>query len=167
MLRALLTDRYKMTVHYEDRPMDAYTLVATKPKLTKADPANRTACKRQNQQEQGRVLPVHLVCQNMTMAQFAEQVQSYDSGILYPALDGTGIDGAWDFALDYDAMASLYQRFPLVNRGAATPDGEASDPSGSVSFIDSLKQLGLKLERSKRPEPVLVIDHIEEKPVEN
>jgi len=84
-----------------------------------------------------------------------------------PVADGTGIEGAWDFSLDYDAMASLYHRFPLVNRGLATPQGEASDPSGSVSFVDSLKQLGLKLEANKRPEPVLVIDHIEEKPAEN
>jgi uncharacterized protein (TIGR03435 family) len=29
------------------------------------------------------------------------------------------------------------------------------------------KQLGLKLERHRRPEPVLVIDHIEEKPTDN
>jgi uncharacterized protein (TIGR03435 family) len=29
------------------------------------------------------------------------------------------------------------------------------------------RQLGLKLESQKRPVPVLVIDHIEEKPTEN
>jgi len=46
--------------------------------------------------------------------------------------------------------------------------GVASDPSGAVSLTDALnKQLGLKLEAQKRPMPVLVIDHIEEKPTEN
>ena len=45
MLRALLVDRLKMVVHYEDRPQTAYTLVAAKPKLKKADPVNRTGCK--------------------------------------------------------------------------------------------------------------------------
>src|SRR5207237_1370662 len=70
MLRALLVDRYKMATHYEDRPMDAHTLVAVKPKLMKADPANRTGCARQNQQQQGQSLMVRLVCQNMTMTQF-------------------------------------------------------------------------------------------------
>ncbi|MGD0873335.1 MAG: TIGR03435 family protein [Bryobacteraceae bacterium] len=169
MLRALLIDRYKMTVHYEDRPMDADTLVAVKPKLTKADPANRTGCTRHNQQQQGRALLVRLVCQNMTMAQFAEQIPAYDSDIYYPVLDGTGISGAWDFTLNYDAMATLNARFPLFGGGAAAnPNGEASDPSGSISFVNAIeKQLGLKLEVHKRPEPVLVIDHIEEKPTEN
>jgi uncharacterized protein (TIGR03435 family) len=44
MLRALLVDRFKMAVHYEDRPVDVYTLVAAKPKFRKADPSNRTGC---------------------------------------------------------------------------------------------------------------------------
>jgi uncharacterized protein (TIGR03435 family) len=169
MLRALLVDRYKLATHYEDRPMDADTLVAAKPKLTTADPANRTGCTRQNQQQQrGMALQVRLVCQNMTMAQFAEQIQAYDTDIHYPVLDGTGIDGAWDFTLNYDALANLAARRPLGGGAAAGPNGEASDPSGSISFVDAIeKQLGLKLEVHKRPEPVLVIDDIEEKPTAN
>jgi uncharacterized protein (TIGR03435 family) len=167
MMRALLVDRYKMKFHYEDRPMDALTLVAGKPKLTKADPSNRTGCTRQTPPARGPGSPLRLVCQNITMAQFAEQLQGLDPQIFYPVLDGTGIDGAWDFTLNYDIVASLP---PLPGRGggpAAAP-GEASDPSGALSFIQAVeKQLGLKLETHKRPVRVLVIDHIEEKPTEN
>ena len=48
---------------------------------------------------------------------------------------------------------------------APAPAAEAAAPTGSVSFFDAVeKQLGLK---RKRPAPVLVIDHIEEKPTEN
>ncbi len=173
MLRALLKDRYKLAVHYEDRAMDAFTLVAAKPKLTKADSSNRTGCTRQTPAAAGGAiaggagLQIKLVCQNMTMAQFAEQLQAYDTQIYYPVLDGTGLDGAWDFTLSYDAMAGINARFPL-GRPAANPDGQPSEPSGAVSFRDAIeKQLGLKLEMHKRPEPVLVIDHIEEKPTEN
>jgi len=72
MLRSLLVERYKLAFHYEDRPMDAYTLVAVKPKLTKADPETRTLCTRLNS---AGVKP-GLRCQNMTMAQFAEQTVS-------------------------------------------------------------------------------------------
>ena len=46
--------------------------------------------------------------------------------------------------------------------------GAAGDPSGAISLYEALsKQLGLKLEMQKRPLPVLVIDHAEEKPTEN
>jgi uncharacterized protein (TIGR03435 family) len=154
-----------MTLHFEDRPMNAYTLVAVKPKLTKADPANRTGCARQN-------LPAEklarLVCRNMTMAQFAEQIQAYDSDIFYPVADGTGLDGVWDFTIQYDPLANLNARFPQFGGAAAAPNGEASDPTGSLSLTAAIeKQLGLKLEIHKRPEPVMVIDHMEEKPIEN
>jgi uncharacterized protein (TIGR03435 family) len=42
------------------------------------------------------------------------------------------------------------------------------DPNGAVTLFDAVsKQLGLKLEKQRRPVQVLVIDHIEEKPTEN
>lgn len=44
MLRALLVERFKLATHTEDRPINAYALLPAKPKLTKADPVNRTAC---------------------------------------------------------------------------------------------------------------------------
>jgi len=177
MIRALLVDRYKMVTHYEERPVDAYTLIAAKPKLAKADPSGRTGCTRQNQQQQGGMVAIgpgmrlqtRLVCTNMTLAQFAEQIQAYDPNIFYAVQDGTHIEGAWDFTLDYDALATLAARLPLaLAGGGAAPAGEASDPSGAISFTGSIeKQLGLKLEKQKRPERVLVIDHMEETPTEN
>jgi uncharacterized protein (TIGR03435 family) len=170
MIRALLVDRYKMVTHYEDRPMDAYTLVAVKPKLTKADPSGRTGCARQGVPGGTGLLPTRLVCVNMTMAQLAEQIQAYDLTISYPVSDGTHIDGAWDFTINYDSLASAAARLPLplAGRGGGTPNGDTPDPSGAISFTDALeKQLGLKLEKEKRPERVLVIDHMEETPAEN
>ncbi len=179
MIRALLVDRYKMAAHYEERPVDAYTLIALKPKLTKADPSGRTGCTSQNQGQGGSLiitsrirLQTTLVCKNMTMAQFAEQIQAYDPDMFYPVLDGTQLDGAWDFTINYDAfakvLADLLARTRLLAGRGADPNGGVSDPSGAVSFTDVLeKQLGLKLEKQKRPEPVLVIDHIEETPTEN
>jgi uncharacterized protein (TIGR03435 family) len=170
MLRTLLLDRYKMTVHYEDRPVDTRTLVAVKPKLTKADPSTRTGCTRQNQVPQGGASQTRLVCQNMTMGQFAEQIRAYDIDIYYPVQDSTGISGAWDFTLVYDPIANLRARFPRAAAPAspASPNAEAPEPSASLSFAEAIeKQLGLKLETHKRPAPVLVIDHIEEKPTEN
>ncbi len=163
MLRALLTERYKLAVHFEDRPMDAYTLVAVKPKLTKADPSHRTECTRQTEIHPGQGAVIQLDCKNTTMAQFAEQIPAYWVTIRYAVLDGTGIEGAWDFSVHFDT-------FSMRPGGGATAaaDGAASDPTGSISFVDAIqRELGLKLEMHKRPEPVLVIDHMEEYPTEN
>ena len=45
---------------------------------------------------------------------------------------------------------------------------QASLPSAGLSLFDALiKQLGLKLEMQKRPTPVLVIDHVNQKPTDN
>jgi uncharacterized protein (TIGR03435 family) len=168
MMRALLIDRYKMVVRYEDRPMDTQTLVAIKPKLTAADPASRTGCTRENQQQRGMSLTIRLVCRNMTMAQFAEQIQAYDTSVLSPVADRTSLQGAWDFTITYDALAGFAGRGLPIALAAARPDRPPDEPSGVLSFSQAIeKQLGLKLEVTKRPQPVLVIDHMEEKPSEN
>jgi len=62
-----------------------------------------------------------------------------------------------------------------LNAGRGGPVGDArsalpsaSDPSGGYTIFEAVdKQLGLKLEAQKRPLPVLVIDHVEEKPTDN
>lgn len=185
MLRALLADRFKLATHYENRPVDAYTLVAAKPKLKKADPSNRTGCKvgpSQAARAPGDTarLPFQAVCLNTTMAQFAEQLPAIAPVyIRYPALDATGIEGAWDFTLTFSSAPPSQdggggrggtKSGPTTQVAGNSPAGvgEASDPSGSVSLFSAVeRQLGLKLEMHKRPMPVLVIDHLEEKPTEN
>ena len=48
------------------------------------------------------------------------------------------------------------------------PQNDFCDPNGALSLWDALSnQLGLKAEEQKRPQPVLVIDSISEKPTDN
>jgi uncharacterized protein (TIGR03435 family) len=180
MIRALLVEKFKLTVHTEERPMEAYTLVAVKPKLQKADPSARTRWNEgpgsdgKDPRKATPVLGRLVTCQNVTMAQFAELLPGIAPGYIQTeVLDKTGLDGGWDFTLSFSGNG-----FQFGGGGGGRGDGppapqssaasEASDPSGGLSLLDALqKQVGLKLEMQKRPYPVLVIDHIEQKPVNN
>jgi uncharacterized protein (TIGR03435 family) len=178
MLRALLVERFKLATHTEDRPVSAYTLMAAKPKLAKADPENRTGCKEsvalpKDPRNASPALSRLVTCQNITMAQFADQLQRVAPGYIHnPVVDGTGIEGNFDLTLSF-STAGFLQNGGGGGRGGdggqtsgAAP--AASDPSGGLSLFDAVnKQLGLKLEMQKRPMPVLVIDHVEEKPTDN
>jgi len=174
MLRALLVDRFKLAAHMEDRPVSTYTLTAAKPKLQHADPSNRSECKDgpgadgKDPRIANPVLNRLVTCHNMTMAQLAEEFQHFAGGyIQYSVVDATGIDGAYDFTLSFSG-AGLFRT--STGRGGDTGAGgaNASEPSGALSLFDAVnKQLGLKLELQKRPVPVLVIDHVEEKPTDN
>jgi uncharacterized protein (TIGR03435 family) len=177
MLRALVTERFKLKTHYEDRPVTAYTLLIDKPKMAKADPANRTGWKEgpaPDQKDQRNAILARMVtARNMTMAQFAEDLQRMANGyIRVPVEDATHLDGAYDFTLTFTPIGLL--NGPGGGRGGDAPPaaagaaGAALDPSGGLSLFDAVnKQLGLKLEMRKRVMPVLVIDHVEEKPTED
>jgi uncharacterized protein (TIGR03435 family) len=56
-----------------------------------------------------------------------------------------------------------------VSTGPASGDVPvASDPTVGYTIFEALeKEIGLKLEIQKLPTPVIVIDHLEEKPTEN
>ncbi|HLX42925.1 MAG TPA: TIGR03435 family protein, partial [Bryobacteraceae bacterium] len=192
MLQSLIKDRFKLAAHMEERPVNAYTLVAVKPKLKKADPTSRTrftegpGADGKDPREKNPMLSRLVTCQNMTMAQFAEKLQSIAPGYIHtPVLDSTGLEGSWDFTLSFSA-AGLDRIAANAGRGGGGPGNEgggrggesagqisnnapqASDPSGSVSLFEAIeKQLGLKLEKQKRNAQVLVIDHIEQKPTDN
>jgi uncharacterized protein (TIGR03435 family) len=172
MLRALLIERFKIVTHVEQRPVDAYTLiVADKPKLQAADPSNRTKWFNgvlpgvKDPRETNPALNRLITVQNMTMAQFAEDLSSMAPGYLRePVVDGTGIDGAFDFVLSFSAVGVAKNNGP---GGDASGALAASAPTGALSLLDALqKELGLKLDQRKRPLPVLVIDHIEEQPTD-
>jgi uncharacterized protein (TIGR03435 family) len=171
MLRSLLEDRVKLKWHTEDRAVSAYTLIAAKPKMKKADPASRSHCLSSTAPAGSPPGSTFLTCQNTTMPQLALQlqIQYRGPGQSWPILDSTGLEGGWDFTLLFN------KRGPV---GAANSTGEpapsgtnataTSDPSGDITIVEAVeKQLGLKMELHKRPMPVIVIDHVERKPTDN
>jgi uncharacterized protein (TIGR03435 family) len=183
MLRALIMERFKLTTHTEDRPVTAYTLVAFKPKMKKADPNSRIKYKEgpaadgKDPRDKNPILSRLVTCQNMSMAQFAEKLKDIAPGYIHtPVLDATGLEGGYDFTLSFSAVGLT--RAPgggpggLPGPPGAPPTADvaaaASDPNGAVTLFEAIeKQLGLKLEAKKRPVPIFVIDHAEQKPTEN
>ena len=173
MLQNLLIERFHLKTHMEERPVTAYTLTAVKPKLQKADPLGRTGWKEgpppaaKDPRDANPVLGRFVTCTNMTMAQLADLLPTMASGYLQtPVLDMTGIEGAYDFSFSFSTMGVF--RSATQRRQQGNGSSDAADPSGAISLFEALsKQLGLKLEAQKRPLPVLVIDHVDEKPTEN
>jgi uncharacterized protein (TIGR03435 family) len=182
MLKNLLIQRFKLKTHTEDRPADAYVLKAVKPKLPPTADATRRAgwhdgppyvTKDPNllNPAMGRTI----TCTNLSMAEFARLLPGMDASAFNRIVrDGTGIQGTFDFTIQFERYAILTggrggtMVFTTNGLGMVGGGAETSDPSGKLSIFEAVsKQLGLKLELEKRPFPVLVIDSIEEKPVEN
>jgi uncharacterized protein (TIGR03435 family) len=83
--------------------------------------------------------------------EFMEWLQSFQ-GIAH-IVDRTGLAGKYDIKLRF-------------SNGGLSGDGEASEPAPDI-FEALEKQLGLKLQKTKAPLDVIVIDHIDRTPVEN
>jgi bla regulator protein blaR1 len=73
-----------------------------------------------------------------------------------PVVDRTGLTGTYDFTVTFSPDATR-----AANAGRSDPEAPG------VAFMDAVReQLGIKLESSKAPVQMLVIDHIE-RPSEN
>jgi uncharacterized protein (TIGR03435 family) len=148
--------------------------VSAKPKMKKADPNSRTSCKFEATPPGSAPGTQVYSCQNITMAQFAERLQGMAPDLSWPVADATGIEGGWDLTLNYSRSAGMNTGMPAGARGgdaggagpAAMPS--APEPNSGYTIFEAMeKQLGLKLEKQKRNMPVVVIDHMEQKPTEN
>lgn len=103
------------------------------------------------------------------MAQFAEQLRGVGQGLNLPPVDATQLEGNWDFTLTWNQRAGMNTGPARPAEGGQPSDvATAADPSGGYTIFEAVdKQLGLKLEMQKRPVPVIVVDHLEQKPTDN
>ena len=115
LVRALLVERFKMKYHSEDRPVNAYALASSKPKMKKADPDSRSWCK--NLPTPPGAPPGTRVfsCQNVTMDEFAERMQNMTQELSWPVANATGIEGRWDFTLTFSMGMPMMG--PAAGRG--------------------------------------------------
>jgi uncharacterized protein (TIGR03435 family) len=158
-LRSLLVERFRLATHTEERPISVYALVASKPRLPKASPANRSGCRLSLLDPAMNVTAAPLFsmsCRNTSMVQLAENLQPWGGVyVRHPVIDATGLTGAWDFTVRWSPPHLL----------AAAP---TADPNGALTLVGALdRQLGLKLRLQKTPVAVLVVDHVESMPSAN
>ncbi|HTA43878.1 MAG TPA: TIGR03435 family protein [Bryobacteraceae bacterium] len=149
MLRALLADRFGLTVHRETKDRAIYVLVLGKdgPRFQAAGSSYGTG---------STFVEGGMAFRRMSMAGFADYLAGLDA-IDRPVLDRTGLNGEFDFTL------RLFE---------ARPDMTGFDKKFAMKgaehiFTDLQEQLGLKLDSIKAPVEILVIDHAEKIPSSN
>jgi uncharacterized protein (TIGR03435 family) len=151
MLQKLLADRLNLRFHLEkkDGTVFALTVQSSGPKLTpNASDPNGPSPAGITQQPGHR----HLTVTNVSMETFASGLQGL---VDRPVIDRTGLSGRFDIKLDW--TPDQFQA-PGLGPPAPAPDADTSFPD---LFIALREQLGLKLESTKAPVEILVIDHVE------
>jgi uncharacterized protein (TIGR03435 family) len=150
MLRALLMERFHLTVHETTKDMAVYQLVVAKDGV-KMKPAENVGAGSQTKQ----VARGLIGGKGMPMTYLAEMLTS---ALGRPVNDQTGLAGTYDFRLQWmqDETEHLL--------GAAAPAG--AEMSGPSLYQALQEQLGLRLQATKSPTRVVVIDKVE-RPQEN
>jgi len=175
MLQKLLIDRFQIKYHWGEQTQDGYVLLADNPKMKKADPSSRSSCdlgpaagEKDVRTTPDSLFDYEFHCQNVTMDQFADLVQSLArSEIRNRVPNKTGLAGSYDFTLYYTSTPKLLTETAAA-ADAAKEGGEATSPVEGISIEDAFrKQLGLRLEKQPTTGDALMLDHIEQTPTEN
>jgi bla regulator protein BlaR1 len=173
MLQSLLTERFKLAVHFERKQTQVFALVLAKPgplgpKLRRH--ADGPPCDvLGDSMDEPRAIPKvfprrcgtyalwpttdnsRFIGARDTTMLFIAKFLALDANLSRPAVDQTGLTGNFDFTIQY-SRDSIAPPLPGVE-----PESQAP------TFLEALKeQLGLKLKPTMAPVDVLVIDHVEE-----
>jgi len=171
MLHGVMLDSFGLKTHTENRDVTVYALVvgSGKPKMTKAEDSERSGCTPDPSAPKPFTnIPGPMIsCKNTSMADLAESLQQMANAYIdHPVVDGTGLEGGWDFLMGWTPKQLMQaQQAPNPNQPpGATAD--VTDPGGISAFDAVEKELGLKLVKQTRSIPVIVVDHVDEKPIE-
>jgi uncharacterized protein (TIGR03435 family) len=161
MLQKLLADRFQLKFHREQKELPVYAITAAKTgvKIAKseADPNGLPGLFFGGAGPGG---GVNFNVRNATLAEVAQTLQG--SVLDKPVVDQTGLAGKYDFIVKFTPDPGQMAAFG--GPGGAPP---ASNPDAPPDlFAAFTQQLGLRLETSKAPVEVLVIDKVE-KPTAN
>lgn len=173
MMRSLLEDRFKLTVHHESRLVPIFGLVLAKPgevgpHLVRHPEDDPTCLKAPLPQSisggypaacgAGASMPASVPGltaiggRKVTMEMFAVGLTNLYNNVDRPVIDQTGLSGTFDYTLEW---------MPEPD-GPMPPDAKSQPDVGGPTFAEALrKQLGLKLLAEKAPIDVIVLDRVE------
>ncbi len=159
IIQKLVEDRFQFKFHREKKELSVYAIVVAKaePKFKKseADPNGLPGL------FFGPGGPGGGISFNVTNATIAEVASVLQGSVLdKPVVDQTGLPGKYDFTVKFTPDATQMTGFGPRPPAADNPDA----PPDIFAAFD--QQLGLKLQGTKAPVDVLVIDKVE-KPSEN
>lgn len=142
MLQTLLADRFKLTTHRETRERAVYLLTAAQngPKFHTADDTGTESA----------FVDGGIAFRKMSMAALADYLAGL-TVIDRPVLDRTGLKGNFNFTL------RLFEE----RAGMSGFDRKFAMRDAEHVFTDLQEELGLKLEPSRAPVEILVINSVE------
>lgn len=149
-LKTLLADRFQLVVRQETKEMPIYALVQAKngSKLKVSDPDNlgkQQGISMRPGEISGMFGPVRFLADSLSNI------------VGRPVIDKTGLDGKYDWKLEWTPDRSQ------MPPGMVRPENPANPPdiSGPSIFTALEEQLGLKLEAQKGPAPVIIVERAE------
>jgi len=150
MIRKLLADRFKLTFHKDKKELSVYVLSVSKTgaKLTRND-SSPNGLPGLFFQGLGK-----LNVRNALITDFTGLMQS--AVLDRPVVDQTGLAGRFDFTLNWTPDDS---QFGGMGAKIPPPTDSADAPPNLYTAIQ--EQIGLKLDATKAPADVMVIDHVE------
>jgi uncharacterized protein (TIGR03435 family) len=157
MIQKLLTDRFQLKFHFEKRELPVYAvrLAKTGAKITQSrdDPKGIPGWNF-GRNPSGMIMAFR----NSPMSQFTAVLQNSTDR---PVVDQSGLTGRYDFTLNFTPDAAM----AALLGGPPPPAGDNPDAAPDL-FAAFQQQLGLKLEPTRAPVDVMVIDKVE-RPSEN
>jgi uncharacterized protein (TIGR03435 family) len=140
-LQRVLTERFHLKYHTEDRPLPGYILTVAKDgsKLTPAKDSDAPGtCKGSSDKANPGVQTV--TCSSLTMERF---LIYFGGAYEHPVIDHTGLTKSYDFSITF-TYANMRTRDDYVRM-----------------YTDALKQIGLTVAAGDVPQPTIIIDSVD------
>jgi uncharacterized protein (TIGR03435 family) len=155
MMRALLTERFKLNAHSGTKQVPVYELVVARGGSKLKDAATDTNDSLEKGKD-GKPLTGYIhflkdtsVAQGYSMTSLASLLSQPVAGVGRPVLDKTGLTSTYDFTINWSVYSA----------GAGRGLGSTEDDTASI--FGALQELGLKLQPSTGTIDTIIIEHVD------